>query len=316
MNNRLLVLLASLAVPSLFICRPSLSATSDADIAAAEVSVRKADADWAAAARTASVDAWMAFYAADAIVLPPNEPLASSKERVRQTVTALLALPRLSLAWHPIKVAVARSGDLAYLIGAYELRFDDARGAPVSDRGKLLEIWRRQADGSWKCIVDTWNSDGSTAAQAQVEQPASGQGAPPTGPPAQSAPPPPAAVPVSTPPAADSVKGPLTPAQVSASDYGDMPTHYEEAIRQYFQKYLKDPDSVRYQEMTTPQQGYATTITGILAHETRRFGWNVKATINAKNSHGRYVGLKTYTFLFRGENIVHTASPLPEDEMK
>jgi hypothetical protein len=96
-----------------------------------------------------------------------------------------------------------------------------------------------------------------------------------------------------------------------------MPAQYEEAIRQYFQKYLKDPDSVQYQEITKPEKGYATTVTGtILAHETRLRGWTVRATINARNSHGIYVGFKAYTFLFRGEKIIHTVSPLAEDEMK
>ena len=49
--------------------------------------------------------------------------------------------------------------------------------------------------------------------------------------------------------------------------------------------------------------------------ETREYGWTVKATINAKDSHDSYVGFKTYTFLFRGEKIVDARLPLPGDEM-
>src|ERR1700686_3642279 len=145
MKNGLLAFLAFLAVTSLFVCRPSLSARSVVDLAAVEAAVRKTDADWAAAASTASVDAWMAFYAADAVVLLPNDRLASGKELLRHTVSRLLAQPHLSVAWHPIKVEVAGSGDLAFLIEGYELRFGDSRGAPVSDRARRLEIWRKQA---------------------------------------------------------------------------------------------------------------------------------------------------------------------------
>jgi ketosteroid isomerase-like protein len=304
MSNRQPAFLSSLAVTLLFVYRPSLSAVSAGEIAAAEAAIRKSDAEWAAAAKTASVDAWMAFYAADAVVMAPNVQIATDRKIVRQTVTDLLALPHLWIAWHPIKVEVAASGELAYLIGAYELRYDEARGARISDRGKLLEIWKKQSDGGWKCVVDTWNSDGPAAA-------------------AQAAPPPnavdrmPAEVPVPLPPVADSVTGLRSSAQALSAEYGELPTQYEEAIRQYFQKYLKDPDSVQYQEITKPEKGYATTVTGaILAHETRLRGWTVKATINARNSRGIYVGLKTYTFLFRGEKIVHTVSPLAEDEMK
>ena len=39
------------------------------------------------------------------------------------------------------------------------------------------------------------------------------------------------------------------------------------------------------------------------------YGWLVKATINAKNSYGGYIGFKTYTFLFRGEAITDTIDP-------
>jgi ketosteroid isomerase-like protein len=304
MSNRLPVLLSSLAVTLLFVYRPSMSAISAGEIAAAEAAIRKSDAEWAAAAKTASVDAWMAFYAADVVVLAPNVQIATDRKLVRQAVTDLLALPHLWIAWHPIKVEVAASGDLAYLIGAYELRYDEASGARTSDRGKLLEIWRKQSDGGWKCVVDTWNSDGPAGA-AQAAPPANAVDRLP------------AAVPVPRPPVADSVTGPRSSPQALSAEYGEMPTQYEQAIRQYFQKYLKDPDSVQYQDITKPEKGYATTVTGaILVHETRLRGWTVKATINARNSRGIYVGLKTYTFLFRGEKIVHTVSPLAEDEMK
>ncbi len=150
--------------PSLFVCGTSLSATSGIDLVAAAAAVRKADAAWSAAAGASNVDAWMAFYGADAIVRLPNERLASGTEIIRHAVTRLLALPNLSVAWRPISVEVAPSGDLAYVIGTYDLGTSDSRGAPLSNRGRLLEIWRRQADGAWKCIVDTWNLDEPGAA--------------------------------------------------------------------------------------------------------------------------------------------------------
>ncbi len=279
MKNKLLILGASL-VTSLFVCRPSFPADAGVDLAKAEAAVRKADAAWAATAGTANIDAWMAFYAADAIVLLPDEPLASGKKLVRAAVTRLLAQPDLSVAWRPIKVQMAPAGDLAYLAGSYERRYADSRGAPVSDRGRVLEIWRKQTDGTWKCIVDTWNPDESAA------------------PPPQAAP------------------EPLPAAHAPVGKYGIRPIHYQETIRQYFQDRLKDPNSVQYRQITQPKTGYTKAVTGaLLMRETRHFGWIVTAAINAKNSRGSYVGFKTYTFLFRGEKIVDVRSPLPEDEI-
>jgi Lipocalin-like domain len=111
--------------------------------------------------------------------------------------------------------------------------------------------------------------------------------------------------------------GPLTAAPEVATKYGDMPADYEEAIRKYFLQHLKNPDSVQYQKITKPEQGYTTAVTGtLLMRETRVYGWTVKATINAKNSHDSYAGFKTYTFLFRGEKIVDARLPLPGDEFQ
>jgi len=310
MKNGLLASLAFLTITSLLVCPPNLSASVAVDPVAAAVAVRKADADWAAAASAASVGAWMSFYAANAIVLLPNDQVASGKELVRQTVSRILALPHLSVAWRPIEAKVARSDDLAFLIEAYELRFDDSHGVPVSDRGRRLEIWRMQADGSWKCIVDTWSSDAPIAASS-ASPPASAQAASPTAgsaaPLAQAQPPLPAAALESGPPA---------PERGAATKYGDMPNNYEESIRKYYLEHLKHPESVQYREITQPQQGYTTEVTGgLLMREKREYGWTVKATINAKDFHNSYVGFKTYTFLFRGEKIVDARLPLPGDEM-
>jgi hypothetical protein len=106
------------------------------------------------------------------------------------------------------------------------------------------------------------------------------------------------------------------PAREVATKYGDMPTGYKEAIQSYFLKHLRYPDSVQYQGISKPEQGYTTAVTGaFLMHEKREYGWKVKVTTNAKNSHDNYAGFKSYTFLFRGEKIVDARLPLPGDEM-
>ncbi len=124
-----------------------------------EAAIRKADADWVKAAQSKQLEAWVAFYSDDALVLPPNEKAATGKESIRKTVGELLGLPGLSISWQPVRVEVARSGDLAYLSAAYQLTWNDTKGKATADQGKTLEIWKKQSDGGWKCIVDTWNSD-------------------------------------------------------------------------------------------------------------------------------------------------------------
>jgi ketosteroid isomerase-like protein len=136
------------------------------DLKADEAAIRQTDAEWVEAAKSKNVDAWLAFYTEDAVVLPPNEEVANGRESARKSVAELLALSALSISWKPTKVIVGRSGDIAYLIGAYSLSFKDAGGKPLTDHGKLLEIWEKQSDGTWKCSADTWNSDLPPASQS------------------------------------------------------------------------------------------------------------------------------------------------------
>ena len=142
-------------------------AVKESDGKAEVEAIRGRDASWVTAAQSKSVDAWVAFYADDAALLPPNEPIAADKAAIRKTVSELLMLPGLSIDWKPTKIEVANSGELAYLYGSYRVAWNDG-GKPGADQGKIVEIWKKQPDGQWRCIVDTWNSDvPSNSASAQ-----------------------------------------------------------------------------------------------------------------------------------------------------
>jgi ketosteroid isomerase-like protein len=121
--------------------------------AADEAAIREADAAWSKAAESRDLDAVVSYYTDDAQLLPPNEPIATTKAAIRASWAALL-VPEMAVAWKVSKVEVAKAGDLAYVIGTYTLAIK-----PANDTGKLIEIWKKQADGKWKCVADTFNSD-------------------------------------------------------------------------------------------------------------------------------------------------------------
>ncbi len=130
---------------------------SPASKAADEAAVRKVDEDWSKAAKTNKPEDWMAFYSDDVVVLPPDDVKTEGKEKVGRVIAAMLAMPGIAISWEPQKVEVAQSGDLAYTQGAYVLTANDSHGKPVTEHGKTLEVWKKQADGGWKCIVDMWS---------------------------------------------------------------------------------------------------------------------------------------------------------------
>ena len=126
--------------------------------AADEKAIRDADAQWSKTAAARDVEGAVSYYSDDASLLAPNAPIASDKQSIQAAWTGLLT-PDTSLSWQASKVEVARSGDLAYLIGTYQLITKDAHGKPISDNGKFVEVWKKQADSKWKVVADIFNSD-------------------------------------------------------------------------------------------------------------------------------------------------------------
>ena len=94
-----------------------------------------------------------AFYAEDARLLPPNHPMITGRSQIRQALQGFFEAGLGGLTIESYELEVARSGDLAYGIGTFSL----ARPAP--DRGKFVDVYRRQADGSWRCVADMFSSD-------------------------------------------------------------------------------------------------------------------------------------------------------------
>jgi uncharacterized protein (TIGR02246 family) len=127
--------------------------TSSGTRASDEAAIRDLDAKWSKAASANDVDGTVSYYSDDASLLPPNTPIATGRQAIR-SVWASLLTPGTSLSWQANKVEVARSGDLAYLIGAYQMTVKNGQ-----DRGKFVEVWKKQPDGQWKAVADIFNSD-------------------------------------------------------------------------------------------------------------------------------------------------------------
>ena len=132
--------------------------------------LRDLDAAWAKAAAAKDVEQTIGYYSNDAIVLPPNAATTATKEAVRNIWKDMLASPGLAITWKPTRAQIAKSGDLGWVSGAYELTMNDESGKPINDRGKYLEVWEKQTDGNWKCRADMWSSDLAASAPIPAEK--------------------------------------------------------------------------------------------------------------------------------------------------
>ena len=152
MSRRTLCSMALLAV--LTACQPPAPVgLSDADKAAI-----KAVADSAVAIGNTTKDfaAYAAlYYTQDAVVLPPNGGPVTGREGITAWLQQFPPFSNMQF----VQVDVDGSGDLAYVRGTYAMDITmPGAPAPVRDEGKYVEIWRRQADGSWRASLDIFNT--------------------------------------------------------------------------------------------------------------------------------------------------------------
>ena len=121
----------------------------------------KADSAWDKASEAKSADGWLSFYADAAIMMPPGENLCKDKASREASIKKMFATPGVSLRFQTTKVEVSQMSDLGYAVGVYQWTSKDAAGKDYHETGKYCEIWKKQPDGKWKCIVDIWNADPS-----------------------------------------------------------------------------------------------------------------------------------------------------------
>ena len=141
------------------LCTTACKQPPPADTPAAdEQTIRDLDAKWEKAAEARDLESTLSYYSDDAVVLPGNAPIVQGQDAIRALWKSLLS-PDISLSWQATKVDVARSGELAYVIGTYTLTSKDAQGKPATDHGKLMEIFKKKDDEPWKVAVDMYNSD-------------------------------------------------------------------------------------------------------------------------------------------------------------
>ena len=92
-----------------------------------------------------------AIYAENATFMPPNQAMVQGRAAIRTWIKNSPPLKQFVVS--PIEIN--GRGDLAYLRGTFQAVFENG----TTDRGKFLEIRRRDKDGRWLIVSDIFNSD-------------------------------------------------------------------------------------------------------------------------------------------------------------
>lgn len=135
-------------------CRQAPTAAPDTR-AQDEQAIRDTEARWVKAFATKEPVKAAAFYADDAASMLPDTPLMTGRQAIIEGMKPELGDKNFSLVFAPTKVEIAQSGEMAYSQGRFEYTTTDGKtGKRVGQAGNYVEVYRKQADGSWKVEED------------------------------------------------------------------------------------------------------------------------------------------------------------------
>lgn len=153
-----MALTASLLSIALTACEPDGPA-ADSNAGADSASIRSEANAWFKAIAAKDLETTLSFYAADAQYLSAGRPAATTADARRRLWVEDYATPGFSSDEATTRIEVARSGDLAYQQGTYASNAPDPQGRMMKSTGKFVVVWKKQANGQWKAIIDIDNAD-------------------------------------------------------------------------------------------------------------------------------------------------------------
>lgn len=117
--------------------------------------------EWSQTVATKDVEKMVRYWADDAFLMQQGQAPLKGKEAIRKMVEESFKMPGFNISWQPESVEVSDNGDLAYMIENAQVSFDDSTGKKITIKNKAVTIWRKQADGGWKNVVDISIADPS-----------------------------------------------------------------------------------------------------------------------------------------------------------
>ena len=132
------------------------------DVAAVRQKIEAGNAGLIAALQKGDAIAAASFYDDSAMVMPMEIEATAGRTNIQQMFAGFpFTISNMKLE---IRDVVA-SGDLASETGHFEWTMTPkTKGAkPMTERGKYVVVWKKQADGSYKLFRDIFNTDAPAA---------------------------------------------------------------------------------------------------------------------------------------------------------
>jgi len=127
------------------------------DAPASQVELGQMNRDFAAALNAGDATAAAALYTEDAVLIPPGEPIVRGRPAIEDYWRGAIE----SGGSRDVSVETmdaSSAGSLGYETGSFVLTVDGPDGEPLVDRGRYVELLRRESDGTWRSTHGIWNA--------------------------------------------------------------------------------------------------------------------------------------------------------------
>lgn len=151
------IVLGFLVVISLAGCKEQVVETLETVKPATFEELGQMNRDFAKALVAKDATAAAHLYTEDASLLPPNEPIISGRENIKNYWQGAIDAGLIAAS---VKTIDASSdGNLGYEIGTFELKFLTPEGDTIIDIGKYTEILKRNSEGKWISLYGMWSNN-------------------------------------------------------------------------------------------------------------------------------------------------------------
>lgn len=130
------------------------SAKKKVNVEAEQASLLNLDREFSkASVAQGLVDAYLSYLADDVRFYREGAFPVTGREAAR----AALSEKQGVMNWQPVKAGVSISGDLGYTYGTYDFKGSGADGKEAAENGGYARVWKKQANGKWKVVLDILN---------------------------------------------------------------------------------------------------------------------------------------------------------------
>jgi uncharacterized protein (TIGR02246 family) len=106
---------------------------------------------FAAALNGGDLEGLVALYEPQASLTPQPGTTVTGTTAIREALSGFVNMkPRMTITPR----LIAQTGDMALVTAQWQLSAAGAGGKPAEMTGRSIEVLRRQADGSWRFVID------------------------------------------------------------------------------------------------------------------------------------------------------------------